>query len=174
MSNDRNNQKPNSEPSGSQTQLSSCLALIADWVAIYEGNYGKEPTGATIAAYRIGLLDLKPDLLHKAFSICLKDHAFWPNVAEVRKAYSSAADDLIPFAALPEHDDSMTPEESKKVFADIEKRFRQTKAWQPEVPKPIVRGPVLVVTITDAMRERAKKQVEELKKKYPNDFKAQK
>lgn len=167
----RSHQRPNNAPSVSEKQRSECSELIADWIAIYEGNFGKEPTGATIAAYRIGLSDLKPNLLHKAFAGCLRSCSFWPNVAEIRAAYRAEAENAISVVALPEHDDSMTREESKKIFADIEKRFKETKAWESGQLKKESPSKVYV-TLTEYQWEARKQLLKQQAAKLTEKWKA--
>lgn len=81
LANRKNSASASSEPSR------EFLELIANWATIYTGNYGKEVTEETILAWRLGLSQLQPKLLHKAFAECLRECTYLPNVAEIRAAY---------------------------------------------------------------------------------------
>jgi hypothetical protein len=87
MSADQNLAKQKKDASESTEQSKPFLELIASWINVYTGNYGKEATEETILAWKIGLSGLQPKLLHSAFAECLRECTYWPSVAEIRAAY---------------------------------------------------------------------------------------
>lgn len=94
--------------------------LLAQWVELYAGNYGKEPTDETYLAYRIGLSDLKVKFLHDAFAECLRKCSFWPTVAEIRNAYYIAADrGAGQSPMLPEARPELTEKERAEINAEM-------------------------------------------------------
>ena len=160
----------------STSQSEEVLELIADWVKLYAGNYGKEPTEETILAYRLGLSKLKPKILHRAFERCLRKCEFWPNVAQLRTAYEVEADNVIPFARLPEHREEMTKAQSKEFVKQMRTTLDHLPAgeWvktlpaEPENPEPDIPGFILIRT--PEIEERVHQQKEQLRKKHPEWF----
>ena len=166
------NQEQSKNTSESTKQSEEVLGLIADWVKLYAGNYGKEPTEETVLAYRIGLLELKPKLLHKAFLRCLRECSFWPTVAEVREAYAIERHDVAPFPTLPAHEEEvMTAEEAKHFVEQVEKTLANLPpAWgNPKEDKHAT--PIPIFMRTPESDERVRQQIEQLKQKYPDAFK---
>lgn len=173
-----NHQQAQAGLSGSEQQPSAFSELLADWFSIYAANFGREPEESAAVAYRIGLSDLrKLELLHRAFTHCLRECRFWPTVAEIRAAYSveveaAASEERKKRPRLPAApEEEMTIEEGKAFAEEIRKTIANlpTPEWAKDRPRhPEKLGPSLVRTAADDARIAA--QLEQLKAKYPEDF----
>lgn len=130
MERNRKNLPPRSVDNGSGRESGKVLELIASWVELYAGNYGREPTPETGRAYRLGLSDLRPELLHKAFGSCLRSCTFWPTVAEVRAAYRIQAENTPATRRLEEGVPEWTAEQKQTWMEAMSKVAKKIDAAQ--------------------------------------------
>jgi hypothetical protein len=119
-------------PSASVESQKEYLELLAQWVEIYAGNYGKEPIEETVLAYKIGLTGLRLKFLHEAFGYCLRKYSMWPAVANIREAYDLVAENNCDGTAI-HYDDPRLSEEDKKPFLDEMAVLREKLGVKPKI-----------------------------------------
>src|SRR5579863_385563 len=125
------NLSPRNDPNASEPQPKQFSELLAQWGELYAANYGKEPTVETFLTYKIGLSDLEPKFLHKAFEESMRTSIFPPNVAQLRESYAIIYDrETKHYFEGPEPIEEPSKSD-KQILADLMKDF-----WSEHDKKP--------------------------------------
>lgn len=144
------------------------LALTAETMA-------QELTELQIMGYLEALTGMTVEQIRAGFKRARRTSHFFPKPIEVRELAHEEIEENAPksYYQLPAHDDSITTEEGRELCADIKKALSVTREWEPPARIPVTDDGQTIFVITDSMRDKLRKQVEELKAKYPKDFEKQ-